>query len=59
VAVTIRRNPAFYLVKAMGSEQAGLTGFKGSIIRKVAVSHSVEDLQKSLAAIKGALEQKP
>jgi len=49
----------FYLVRAMGSEQAGLTGFKGSIIRKVAVSHSVQDLQKSLAAIKTALEQKP
>ena len=46
----------FYLIRAMGSEQAGLTGFKGSIIRKVAVGHSVSDLQKSLAAIKSALE---
>ena len=51
--------PGFYLVRAMGSEQAGLTGFKGSMIRKVAVSHSVQDLQKSLAAIKTALERKP
>jgi hypothetical protein len=42
----------------MGSEQAGLTGFEGSIIRKVAVSRSVSDLQKSLLSIKSALEQK-
>lgn len=48
--------PAFYLVKAMGSEQAGLTGFKGSVVRKIAVSHSVSDLQKSLASIKDTLE---
>jgi hypothetical protein len=47
----------FYLVQVMGSEQAGLTGFEGSMIRRVAVSHSVSDLQKSLASIKTALEQ--
>jgi hypothetical protein len=41
----------------MGSEQAGLTGFKGSIVRKAAVSKSASNLQKSLAAIKGALEK--
>jgi hypothetical protein len=29
--------PGFYLIKTMGSEQAGLTGFKGSIVRKVAL----------------------
>lgn len=51
------KGPGFYLVKVMGSEQAGLTGFKGSIIRKVAVGHSVDDLQKSLASIKNVLEQ--
>jgi hypothetical protein len=49
----------FYLIKAMGSEQAGLTGFKGSIIRKVAVDRSATSLQKSLAAIRSALEGKP
>jgi len=48
----------FYLVKAMGSEQAGLTGLEGSMVRHVAVSHSVSDLQKSLASIKSFLEQK-
>jgi hypothetical protein len=48
--------PGFYLVMVMGSEQAGLTGFKGSIVRKVAVDRSASSLQKSLAAIKDALE---
>jgi hypothetical protein len=46
----------FYLVKAMASEQAGLTGFKGSIVRKVAVGRSVSSLEKSLAVIKSTLE---
>jgi len=50
------RQPGFYLVMAMGSEQAGLTGFKGSIVRKVAVDRSAASLQKSLTAIKTALE---
>jgi hypothetical protein len=41
---------------AMGSEQAGLTGFKGSIVRKVAVDRSASSLQKLMTAIKTALE---
>jgi hypothetical protein len=49
----------FYLIKAMGSEQAGLTGVKGSIVRKVAVDRSVSSLQKSLEVIKETLEGKP
>jgi hypothetical protein len=49
-------HPGFYLIMAMGSEQAGLTGFKGSIVRKVAVDRSASSLQKSLTAIKSALE---
>jgi hypothetical protein len=48
----------FYLIMAMGSEQAGLTGFKGSIVRKVAVDRSASSLQKSLMAIKDTLESK-
>jgi hypothetical protein len=48
--------PGFYLVKVMGSEQAGLTGMKGSIVRKVAVGRSVSSLEKSLAVIKTTLE---
>lgn len=51
--------PGFYLIMAMGSEQAGLTGFKGSIVRKVAVDRSAASLKKSLMTIKDALEQPP
>src|SRR5215472_9276695 len=47
---------SFYLIKVMGSEQAGLTGFKGSIIRNVAVGRSVSSLQKSLMVVKSSLE---
>jgi hypothetical protein len=47
----------FYLIKVEASEQAGLTGMKGSIVRKVAVGKSVSSLQSSLTAIKTALEQ--
>ena len=49
--------PGFYLIKAMGSEQSGLTGVTGSIVRKIALDRSASSLQKSLQAIKAALEQ--
>ena len=52
------KKPGFFLVKLLGSEQDGLTGFKGSIVRKVAVDKSVSGLQKTLASIKTELEQK-
>jgi len=42
----------------MGSEQAGLTGFKGSIVRKAAVGRSVDALEKSLISIKAIMEGK-
>src|SRR5262245_25738221 len=48
----------FYLIKVMGSEQSGLGGVKGSVVRKVAVDRSVSSLKKSLAAIKSILERK-
>jgi hypothetical protein len=51
------KQPGFYLIKFMGSEQAGLTGFKGSIVRKVAVGRSASSLQKSLTVIKDTLEK--
>lgn len=51
------KQPGFYLVMVMGSEQAGLTGFKGSIVRKAAVSRSASSLQKSLESIKTTLEK--
>jgi hypothetical protein len=52
------QKPGFYLVKVMGSEQAGLTGMKGSVVRRVAVSHSVSGMQKGLAEAKQALEHR-
>ncbi len=51
--------PGFYLIMAMGSEQAGLTGFKGSIVRKVAVDRSASSLKNSLMTIENVLEQRP
>ena len=50
--------PGFYLVQLLGSEQAGLTGFKGSMVRKVAVDKSVSGEQTALTQIKAALEHK-
>jgi len=47
----------FYLIMIMGSEQAGLTGVKGSIVRKSAVGRSVSSLQKSLTSIKTTMEK--
>jgi hypothetical protein len=48
--------PGFYLIPVMGSEQTGLTGFKGSIVRSMPVGRSVASLLKSLTAIKNSLE---
>jgi hypothetical protein len=53
------RQPGFYLIKGLGSEQAGLTGTKGSIVRKAAVGRSVSNLQKALMTIKNTLESDP
>jgi hypothetical protein len=52
------KQPGFYLIMIMGSEQAGLTGFRGSIVRSHAVGRGVSNLQKSLTTIKNALEKK-
>ena len=51
------KHPGFYLIKAMGSEQAGLTGFKGSFVRRVAVDRTASSLEKSLTSIKNTLER--
>ena len=50
------KRPGFYLIMVMGSEQAGLTGVKGSIVRKVAVDRSVSSLRDALTAIRDTLE---
>jgi hypothetical protein len=48
--------PGFYLITLKGSQQAGLTGFKGGIVRKVAVDKTRSSLEKALATIKKRLE---
>jgi hypothetical protein len=44
--------PGFYLITLKGSQQAGLTGLKGGIVRKVAVDKT----RSSLASVKQKLE---
>lgn len=48
--------PGLYLIKAMGSEQVGLTGLKGSIVRKAAVVARCQ-ICRRLTAIRNTLEQ--
>jgi hypothetical protein len=45
-----------YVITLKGSRQAGLTGFKGGIVRKVAVDKTRSSLEKALQAIKAKLE---
>ena len=49
------KRSGFYLIKALGSEQAGLSGAKGSMVRKAAVGRAVSNLQNGLAAIRDTL----
>jgi len=46
----------FYLITVKGSRQAGLTGPKGSIIRRTAVSRTRSSLENALMHIKKTLE---
>jgi hypothetical protein len=48
--------PGFYLITLKGSQQAGLTGLKGGIVRKVAVDRTRSSLERALEAIKQKLE---
>jgi hypothetical protein len=49
----------FYLITVKASQQAGLTGLKGSILRKVAVGKTRSSLEHTLTAIKQKLEAAP
>jgi hypothetical protein len=51
-----RERPGFYLITLKGSQQAGLTGLKGSLVRKVAVDKTRSSLERALATIKERLE---
>jgi hypothetical protein len=53
------KRPDFILIQGMGSEQAGLTGLKGAIVRKAAVDRSVSNLQKAFMTIRDMLESNP
>ena len=53
------KHPGFYLIMTMGSEQAGLSGIRGLLVRKLAIERSTSSLQGRLTAIKNALEGGP
>jgi hypothetical protein len=48
--------PGFYLITVKASQQAGLSGLKGSVVRKVAVGKTRSSLENTLTAIKQKLE---
>jgi hypothetical protein len=48
----------FYLVSVTGSQQEGVTGFTGSIVRRVAVGRARGGLEGALTRIKDALEKR-
>jgi hypothetical protein len=48
--------PGFYLITLKGSRQAGLTGLKGGIVRKVAIDKTRSSLERVLGATKQKLE---
>lgn len=48
----------FFLISLKGSTQQGLTGFRGSILRRAVVSKTRSAQVKALIAIKRALEQR-
>jgi hypothetical protein len=48
----------FYLITVKGSRQAGLTGVKGGLVRKVAVTRTRESLERALDSIRENLEHR-
>ena len=49
----------FYLLTLKGSQQEGLTGVKGSMLRRVVVDKTQSSIETALASIKRALEASP
>jgi hypothetical protein len=47
----------FYLLTLKGSEQDGLTGMKGSILRRIVVDKTRDSLESALSSIKQTVEQ--
>ncbi len=56
VCVPDHERAGMYVITLKGSSQAGLTGFKGGIVRKVAVDKTRSSLEKALGTIKQKLE---
>jgi len=56
VCVKDGQRPGFYIITVKGSKQAGLTGLKGGIVRKVAVDRTRSSLERVLATTKQKLE---
>ena len=56
VCIKDAQRPGFYIITVKGSKQAGLTGLKGGIVRKVAVDKTRSSLERVLVAIKQKLE---
>ena len=46
----------FYLLRTVGSDQGGMSGFKGGIIRRKGVDRALTILEKTLESNKQALE---
>jgi hypothetical protein len=59
VCVKDPQRSGFYIITVKGSKQAGLTGLKGSIVRKVAVDKTRSSLERVLVTIKQKLESQP
>ena len=56
VCVKDAQRPGSYIITLKGSKQAGLTGVKGSIVRKVAEDKTRSSLERLLGTIKQKLE---
>jgi hypothetical protein len=56
VCVKDAQRPGFYIITVKGSQQVGLTGLKGGIVRHVAVDKTRSSLERVLASIKQKLE---
>jgi len=56
VCVKDAQRRGFYLITLKGSKQAGLTGLKGGIVRKVAVDKTRSSLERVLVATRQKLE---
>ena len=57
ITVCVPDQNGFYLITAKGSQQAGLTGLKGNMVRGVAINKTKSSLEQALDAIKKKLEQ--